>query len=519
MSDRQEPHLQDDDLLPLLDGEQPERDAADIRAHVEACWTCRTRMDEMKNTIGEYVRYRDTVRTLAPPPASWGDLEPALARIDRSLTPPPSPVLRRSFLALRPAYWVAAAAMVLLLIVVRRLEVVPPVSAAELLRKASAAEQKPTARRRIQIKTRHRQFTRPASLPVRAASEPDDLEQLFNRAHFNWDDPLSARSFAAWHDQLTGKQDDVPARDNFTYKIHTSTTASELHEATLILRAQDLQPLSETLQFASDTVEITTAPDAATPSEIAAAPAPERVPARDTTKPVELPSPIHRELQVFSALHEIGADLGEPVEMNPDGSRLIVTGTGLTNAQKQQLRAALQDIVGIEIRFEDATPSTRAGATPGERATSATAPLQQRLQTLLGSRETVEDFTNRALDASDAMMARAHALRALDKAFPPAVESGLASGDRELLDKLRRDHAIAFAAKVHELRAVLDPVLSNFRAPTPSAPTGSLFSAAQNLDQLLNRALAGSTADAQDVDFQRIAAALDQVERIGKTTP
>lgn len=521
MSDRQVPHLEDEELLTLLDGELSARDAAELRSHMEACWTCRTRMEEMKNTIGEYVRYRDAIRSLSPPPAPWGDLQPALEKIDRSVAPQviSAPIQRGRPVLLRPHYWLAAAAAVLVIIFVWRFQRVPSVSAAELLRKASAVEQRTAPRKRIHIKTRNRQFTRPASLPANAASENTDLQQMFERAHFNWDEPLSARSFAAWHDQLPEKKDDTPDLDNFVYKIHTSTSASELRHATIVLRAQDLQPLSETLEFTTETVEITGAPDEET--TIAAAPAPERTPSREPVRPLEIVSPLHRELQVFSALHDIGADLGEPVEMSPDGSRLVVTGVGLTPARKQELRVALERIPGIEIRFDDAKPAPRAAAPTDDRATSATTPLHQRLQTLLGSRESVEDFTNRALDASDAMMARAHALRALATAFPAAAEVSLNAADRDLLKTMRTDHSAAFAARVRELRAVLQPILSATPAPVPepSRQSGwqdavqSLFNSAQTLDQLLNRTFAGSTADAQDTDLARITNALARVER------
>ena len=52
MSERQTPHLQDDQLLALLDGELPERAATELRSHMEACWTCRRSMNRTKLSDG-----------------------------------------------------------------------------------------------------------------------------------------------------------------------------------------------------------------------------------------------------------------------------------------------------------------------------------------------------------------------------------------------------------------------------------------------------------------------------------
>jgi len=500
-------HLQDEQLLSLLDGEVPELDVASIRAHIETCWTCRTRLEEIESIIGEYVRYREVVTPFQPPPpARWANLEPRFQEVDRSVG------ARRS---LRPPHWLAiAAALLIVFFLVRRFETVTPVSAAELLRKATAAQQPQSPRRRIQIKTRHRTFTRPAALATNGDSQDAELRAMFERAHFDWDDPLSTRSFAAWRDQLPEKRDRVRTLGDDAYMIQTSTSTGELREAQLTLRKRDLQPTREMLEFTNETVEIEAVPDE---QIAAAAPPPERGTPREPSRSTETVSPAHRDLQVFSALHKIGADLGEPVEMSENGSRLLVTGTGLTSEQKRQLEASLLRIPGVEVRFDDATP--RAGNSPGQRVTPLTAPLQPRLQALLGSRESVEEFTNRALDASDAMLARAHALRALAKAFPGPAEASLDANDRDILRVMRSDHTTALAARVRELQTILDPVIpasalrgEKVESATWQAAAQALFASAQNLDQLLNKALAGSNADADDSDFQHIAAALARVQ-------
>jgi hypothetical protein len=533
MSSREILHLHDDNLLRLLDGELPDDEAAAFQSHLEACWKCRTRLKEFESAIGEYVRYRESALkpSLPPPPAPWNDLRPKLAELDQSLVPPRIlPVVRRgSLFRLRPAHWVAAAACAILgFVLVSRLERPPGVSAAELLRKAAAAQSSFEPRRLIQIKTRRRTFSRPASvLPAGTSSEMADLKQMFDGAPFSWENPLSAQSYAAWHGQLPEKRDQVETidRDNSTgagvYVIKTSTSASTLRAATLTLRARDLRPLREMLEFTSETVEITDVPQDSR-SEIAETPA-KSVPEATRTlarasAPRNVPSAVSQELEVFSALHRIGADLGEPVEIRQSGEHLFVIGTGLSATRQEQLRAALSQIPRVEVRFEEAKANPSSSNTPADKSAATTAPMAPRLQALLGGRESAEDFTNRALDASDMMMAHLHALRALARAFPPDIERSLASSDQAVLMALRDDHSMALSQRIADLQRILKPVIAQAPASTVAESDSNwqiaaegLFVAAQQFDDSLNASLAGPGAG-EDIGFAKLGTALGRLQ-------
>jgi hypothetical protein len=85
-------HPSGDQLLHFVDVELPPPQAGELRNHLTACWQCRTELEEIERTIGEYVRYRKTVvETCLPlPPAPWFDIYRLLDSIDESE---------------RPAYW------------------------------------------------------------------------------------------------------------------------------------------------------------------------------------------------------------------------------------------------------------------------------------------------------------------------------------------------------------------------------------------------------------------------------
>lgn len=67
---RQGDHLTDRDIVLLLDGElQPARQREE-REHLDACWSCRTRMAELEGTITEFVHaYRGNLDAQLPPAA------------------------------------------------------------------------------------------------------------------------------------------------------------------------------------------------------------------------------------------------------------------------------------------------------------------------------------------------------------------------------------------------------------------------------------------------------------------
>jgi len=48
-------HVPDQDLLLLADGELPKRRSVEVRSHLEACWTCRSRLQEIEGVIADFV--------------------------------------------------------------------------------------------------------------------------------------------------------------------------------------------------------------------------------------------------------------------------------------------------------------------------------------------------------------------------------------------------------------------------------------------------------------------------------
>jgi anti-sigma factor RsiW len=63
-----EPHLAPEKLLMAADGELPVREQARAEAHLVACWTCRSRKQELEAAIGSFLRFhRDSFENCLPP--------------------------------------------------------------------------------------------------------------------------------------------------------------------------------------------------------------------------------------------------------------------------------------------------------------------------------------------------------------------------------------------------------------------------------------------------------------------
>jgi hypothetical protein len=533
-------HPSDEQLLHFADGELSAPRAEEIRNHLKACWQCRSELEEIEQTIGECVRYRKIAleTCLPPPPAPWFDIYPRLAGIDESE--------RRRHWASRtlewlraalhnPRRWAPAAVIPLLIAVVfQQFRQAPPIQAAELLHKSIvAAESRSRTERRIQIRTRTQRLTRVvgSTRTVGKTSAAVDslagLESLFRAAHYSWEDPLSAKSYSKWRDQLPDKRDDITLeRDH--YRLRTTTDSGELMEATLKLSSRDLRAVEGTLQFRNrEWVEISELPDAPAlapdvPSDASAA-APSWPPHPSKPgRPAELPTPAAtpgEELQVVAVLHRLGADLGDPVQVTRSGGQILVTGVGVAPERQREIRDEVRAIPRVTVRFSDAAVEALGSESSGARRISVgpgTGRLQTELEKQLGGRAAFEQFADQVLETTDEFMSRAHALRRLAERFPPDVEAQLTPQQQELLDGLRREHADVLLRNVIDIQGRIQPVLAALGAPAGAAQktitsgpwqnaTEQLFGEARRAERMLVAILGAGEIQSQELPVQLVA--------------
>jgi hypothetical protein len=328
------------------------------------------------------------------------------------------------------------------------------------------------------------------------------------KANYSWDDPLSARSFAAWRRLLPSKRDQVfSIRDgngeNRFYRVQTETPTGVLRMAALTLRADTLSPVKGAFHFEHQN-EVTIE-DAGEMSE-----PPGKLETRNN-HPLPRPALVkevgpQEELRVFAALDAIGADVGESVSVDiaPSKQQIIVAGVGLSPDRERQIRQALADIPNTGTRFTSGQATAVVDRSPDTRTSppgSNDAPLQHTLEQQAGGAQQFQAIADKALNASSTILQRAHALSVLAEKFPPPVASQFSQPEQETLRSLRRRHAIDIEHATAELKDALLPLLRATAAPDETQSqrntsweigAAQLYDEAEALDASLGRILAGT---------------------------
>jgi len=526
------PHPSEEQLLRYSDGELPGRAASHVNSHLKACWQCRTNLEEVEKTVGACVRYRTTViqRHMPAPPAPWTDIYRSFAEIDATLPRPSFTDRLAQALAWpvhNPKKWIPALVAAMILCgLFYRYRLTPSVEASELLQKAMlASDSHPAKPHLLRIRTKVSSVTRRAGSDQALTANPGDLETLnslktlFHNANYNWDDPLSARSYSAWRNQLSAKQDQV-LEERDSYRVRTATESGDLLEASLQLRSQDLQPLEGRFEFRnSDWVEITALPEEAEPMASAIPPALEN---HTAASPVEVPSvvsvpipapalTIGDELRVLDALHQIGADLGDPVEVSRNASEIVVSGVGIAPQRQQEIQQALNSLPGVVFRFTESAPAPAVlqQSVPENPAPSDIPQVQARIAEQVGGRAHFDQLAAQVLDLSEPLMARAYALRRLAERFPATIEAGLGAEDLATLRRLQREHTAALKQQTVELEQALKPVLKSVVGQASGLSEASqklalqpateeLFQSARSVEKLLAVMFGAAPRDTAD---------------------
>jgi hypothetical protein len=506
------PHVDDEMLLRLLDEDLSDVEGRWAGSHLGDCNSCRSQLDDIRETLSEYEKFHEKVvkASLPPPPKPWARLELRPARRHFSWVA----------VASTPRNWLlAAAAITVIFLAVSRLQHPPAVKAAELLRKATRAERNaPVVKRTIRMQTRKYKFERPAHLSpppseVTNTSDATGIRQLLESAAYSWDDPLSAAAFSQWHDQLADKRDMVATFSNQgvleSYVIHTTTAASPIADASLTLRAADLHAVACTLRFRADeTVEMIEIPsDTPSPSTSPERPWQPAIPSEPRSVPVRLAGP-GDELLVMAALHRIEADLGEPVDVRREGPNVLVNASGVSPSRQEEIRSALAkiDVVRMQAGALQRYESTEVERRPPPQVDTAN-PLLAELQARAPDAVSTAEVGDQLIENTENMIERVYALRSLARRFRAEDVAQMTASETMMLNGMIRDHAAVIGTSSAAIRRRLAPVLPEI---TPTNPVDEswqdlaqgLLADARRLDQSLN-----ATTNSDDLADRKLRAA------------
>jgi len=467
-------HIGHDELLALIDGElTPERVPA-AQEHLRDCASCRAEFAALQQASGLYAQFHEEALKPQLTPQTW----PALGLPKR----PSTPVYR----------WIGvlAASLAIAAIVFLYQRHSQSTRFLEILDRSEAVPPRPNE---------HIQVTTAGLTWIRSASHDDRrVAALFVKAHYNWDDPLSARSFAAWRKLLPHKRDHLTSLSTgdgqaHLYVIRTETDDSSLRTATLTLRSNDLAALKGAFRFAGDQ-DVQLEDVGPEPSAAPAAQSKQPAPVRET------PVTASDELRVLAALDEIGADVNDPVTVQTDAAKrhVVVTGVGIQPSRQSEIRRKLLAVPRTLVTFLSHVPLPHSPDSKNFLSTDGNSDARRFLEDRAGSPRQLETIAEKSLDASTYSLAYAHALDVLADKFPAAIESSLSPEDRATLLLLRHRHANAVERNAALLADSLRPLLPARPRPEATAPklntswqtgAGKLYEDTRRLDDTVGRVL------------------------------
>ena len=519
-------HLTDGALLLLLDGELPTPRSAFADQHIQSCWSCRARRDEIARGIVDLVDYQKALSApYLPPPADHRNIFLARLAVLADEIGRPSPIEQWADLWIRlftrgPSNQFAWLTAILLCFAVGSafyaFHAPRSVSANEVMKAMDAAEirslqtaRQPVMVQRLHIRSGKSDTTRTVYLDVlrdRTAARDEsgnaELKVAYQNSSLDWNAPLDAASYRHWRATHRVISDKVLQLDNGTLVIESKPATGPITSIDLTIRKSDYHAIEEDFRF-EDHTEIEVAelsyevvPFSSLSSEIfgssdKAVRRQQRVLAVPRSA---LPNSalVAAQVEADATLHRLGADLGEQINVTiHPGHEVLIDGVVADEDAKLRLIAALGaiphtklNIVTTEEVAEQAVTSTshttQASASP-VRVMVATPPL---LETQLNERFPDKDrqiaYVNETLSLVQSASSRAWALNRLANRYPIQQLAQLDEDSRQKLKVLLVDHVSAMREDISSLQNQLGEILSRSSntpasntAPFPSAESSS----------------------------------------------
>jgi hypothetical protein len=559
-------HLSSEQMLAYIDGESDRKEKRRVGQHLHSCWACLAEMEHMKVDIATILDAQHKVfePVLPAPPQPWPGFGTVIAK---SL--PMQPIsywvrlaiwLRR---LLRPAYLTVATALALFVFFFLHPHTV---SAKEVLQRMYAAD---TRRNTVEKDQVIRQRIRVLKVSHgRVNTKSDQMEAWKSQASSYWDIaekdsaavdlqvefqkhnivqglPLSAASVDSWG-KAAGGSPTVSQRGSEVSLSYTGLSIEgddSVERVNVTVQQATWQVKQMTLDFRDASFEVveddySVMRDSEVPSNLVAYLEPYVVPVSHalpagriisdaTESMIHLPTVNldKAELDVFTTLHALKADLGEPVTVTRSSQAVLVGIWQLPEERQAELRAALSGKTNIQIEFF--APHILPRRVPIVFPVTSTANDAPQIQVVSGDEDQTlmkyfggpqkeQEFTNGMLGTSTVILSHLYALRNLQEQFPAARNPSLASEEQLQLRALVRDHVSVIAENMALLDGKLAPVDQKFGVASCTTPAleesnwqgGSVHAldAAKEMDHLLRTLLTTNETPADpDVALPRIA--------------
>jgi hypothetical protein len=361
----------DSELLRSTSGDLSARRAERVRAHLQECDRCRSRVHGWNTALEAYSTYTEDEHSATPRLSTFQHalLAEDDARRQRTM------VLRRRWSSL------AAVAATILVAVVWYMQAEVRLDAEEVITRAADFEHRRSVRPAAAVRIRRAGTSNQAPAttgpqgragntreiafdsgpllerPSKEAAAARDLGERLVVYGFNWQNPMSAQQFGRWRQTARARHDRVEWLNGGLIKV--STVAEGLiSEAELVVRNHTYEPVTQRWCFADGLIlELSTLPDdliaARTPlATKVLAPTAETT----ATTPTDAPPGLDAiELDLRVALHQFGAPVGHTVSVRRIRGRIRLEGTvpsrdAVTNIVNY---ARDHDLVETRVRYQE----------------------------------------------------------------------------------------------------------------------------------------------------------------------
>jgi hypothetical protein len=509
MSERKVFHPTERELLMAADGELAPYEHDAIRRHLETCWDCRARTAEIEGTITQYVqlRRREVDAVLPPIDGPKAELERLLQA--KSIE---SPVLKQlgwiRLLTLwqlfpRPI-WISATAMVTILFVLISTTFAPTLSASVLINRAVKAQSQGELHyQAIEYHVGSRKWVRHTAKRVKSeniAAGDTELDALSRTLAFDLSDPLNAQQFASWRNALSRKTDSI---NHVGGKLELTTEnrgAGEILRARFVVREHDYWPIAERLETRQgDLITIAEVAPTEFPSAYPVSRIPERMLVSPSNESAAPPKPTsaelaQSELMARVALHQIGADMGEELRVQPDSRAILIVGRTESRVREKQIKQVLATVPWVHTYLRPlgassvprmTHPQTRAATSPN----ALTIPLEQQLSTAIPSFDERVEFINAILTSAESATEHAWALQHLAKRYDERQIGLLSPGSKQMLNLLVQSHEEALRRELDHVDSEISRILGNSHTAIPQRDTGESWQQSADITLLSVRSL------------------------------
>jgi hypothetical protein len=474
------------------DGELAPREHDTIRRHLETCWDCRARMAEIEGTITQYVQLRrrqiDTILPQIDGPKA--ELE-SLLKVKAIESPVAEQLgwIRNLTLwqRLPRPIWISATAAMTIVFVLVSTTFAPTLSASVLINRAEKAQRRGELHyQAIEYHVGNRKWVHRTPEQVRpenvALADPE-LDILSQRLAFDLSDPLDAQQFARWRNALSRKADSIDhVGSNFELTTE-NRGAGEIVRAHFVVREHDYWPIEERLETRRG--ELITIAEVSPTKSASASPIsriPERILANSSSEAVPPPKPTlaelaQSELMARVAMHQIGADMGEDLRIQPGSRAILILGRTESIAREKQIEQVLATVRWVQTDLRPlgapSVPRLTHIRTRGITSPNApTIPLEQQLSTVIPSFDERVEFINAILTSAESATERAWALQHLAERYDEKQIRLLSPSSRQMLNLLVQSHEEALRHELDHIDSEISRILGDSHTTIPQSDAG-----------------------------------------------